>query len=517
MKLKQIALAVASMAAAPAFALTPSEVGGATQLWLTGSSSVYNSVFQGMMTLCQGMSYKDAGGVIRTNPGVNDVHVYYEFDPADPNKRPPSLSAVEPGFGVGDRVAYACTVQTFDWRAGVLEYKKVVMYHTVEGGSFNAYTPALALAGDTNPNIPTTLQRITEVADLGAVGQCAAGAATNTIIDVSGIEQTIPYYSKCRKTRVTLATPAKPAVVDVAGDTAPTTSVGGFSDTEYLINKLNLEIATDLGAIGSEVNTNIGQSFGVAVSYPLYAQLQKNDGIIATTAADGEACDGVYTAGACQPNLPAQVYSTVANQAAVGSINASLFGGLATGKVNLARLRPTSGTQSASNLRFLNKPCASGEASGAQNPARAVDSTATLIITENSSNESVKFTLNTATGKGEFALGLMSMENTPWPTFTADRWAFVKLNNVSPNSDSFQRAEAIKGNYPLWYELVAFTVGSPWSSAAIDLIAGINSSMGTSTFTNLKGLFITPLAGAPPGGNVSKGTRFENSCTPASQ
>lgn len=495
MKLKQIAIAVASMAAAPAFALTPAQVGGATQLWLSGASAPTNSVFLGAMTLCQGISYKDAAGVTRTNPGANDVHMYLES------------TGVEPGKSSGDRVAYACTVDTFDDRAGVLENTKVVIYHTVEGGSFNAYTPALALAGDTNPNIPATLQRITEVADLGAAGKCAAGAATNTTVSVSGISNTIPRYNSCGRTTVTLKTGA----VDVAGDTGPTTSVGGFSDTEYLMNKLNLEIATDLGAIGSEVNTNIGQAFGVGVSYPLYAQLQKNDGIINTTAADGEACDGVYTAGACQPSLPAQLYSTVANQASAGGIDASLFGGLATGKVNLARRAITSGTQSASNLRFLNKPCATGDAGGAQTPVGAGTYNAgKFVVTAQSGTGGVKSALNTATGAGEFGLGVVSMENTPAPTATADRWAFVKLNGVSPNTDSFQRAEAIKGNYDMWYELVAFTASSA-PQAGIDLVSGINSSLGNPELTNLKGLFITPLAGVS-GTNVSKGTRFGNSC-----
>lgn len=494
MKLKQIAIAVAAMAAAPAFALTPSQVGGATQLWISGASAPTNSVFLGMMTLCQGMSYKDAAGVTRTNPGAVDAHMYLES------------TGVEPGKSSGDRVAYACTVDTFDDRAGVLEGTKVVAYHTVEGGSFNAYAPALRAAGDTNANLPTTLQRITEVADLGATGACATGAGTNTTVSVSGINNTIPRYNNCGRTTVNLTN----GTVDVAGDTGPTTSVGGFSDTEYLINKLNLEIATDLGAIGSEVNTNIGQAFGVGVSYPLYAQLQKNDGIINTTAADGEACDGVYTAGACQPNLPAQLYSTVANKASAGGVNASLFGGLATGKVHLARRAITSGSQSASNLRFLNKPCATGAAGGAQEPARAADSTATFVVTENSSTGGVKSALNNATGAGEFGLGVVSMENTPAPTATADRWAFVKLNNVSPNTDAFQREEAIKGNYDMWYELVAFTAATA-PQAGIDLLAGINSSLGNPQLTNLKGLFITPLAGVT-GTNVSKGTRFGNSC-----
>ena len=499
MKLNQIAIAVAAMAAAPAFALTPAQVGGATQLWISGASAPTNSVFLGAMTLCKGVSYKDAAGVIQTNPGTIDAHMYLES------------TGLEPGKSSGDRVAYACTVDTFDDRAGVLEGTKVVLYHTVEGGSFNAYTPALALAGDTNVNIPATLQRITEVADLGAAGKCAAGTATNTTVSVSGVNNVIPRYNSCGKTTVTLATGA----VNVAGDTAPTTSIGGFSDTEYLINKLNLEIATDLGTIGSEVNTNIGQAFGVGVSYPLYAQLQKNDGLIATTAADGEACDGVYAAGACQPNLSAQLYTTVANQNAAGSIDASLFGGAVGGKVNLARRAITSGTQSASNLRFLNKPCATGDAGGAMSPTRVADSTATFVVTEQSGTGGVKSALNTATGASEFALGVVSMENTPAPTATADRWAFVKLDGISPNSDSFQRAEAIKGNYTMWYELVAFTAATA-PQEGIDLMAAVNASLGNPELTNLKGLFITPLAGVT-GANVSKGTRFGNSCQVISQ
>jgi len=497
MKLNQIALAVAAMAAAPAFALTPAQVGGATQLWITGASAPTNSVFLGAMTLCKGVSYKDAKGINRTNPGAIDAHMYLES------------TGLEPGKSSGDRVAYACSVDTFDDRAGVLEGTKVVLYHTVEGGSFNAYAPALIAAGDTNANLPASLQRITELADLGAVGKCAAGAATNTTVSVSGVNNTIPRYNSCGRTTVTLATGA----VDVAGDTAPTVSIGGFSDTEYLINKLNLEVATDLGTIGSEVNTNIGQGFGVAVSYPLYAQLQKNDGLIATTAADGEACDGVYNTLACQPSLAAQLYTTVANQAAAGSINASLFGGLATGKVNFVRRAITSGTQSASNLRFLNKPCATGDAQGALPPARVADSTATFVVTEQSGTSGVKSTLNTATGAGEFGLGVVSLENTPAPTATADRWAFVKLNGVTPNlaaGDTFQRAEAIKGNYDMWYELVAFTAATA-PQEGIDLMTAVNASLGNPELTNLKGLFITPLAGVS-GANVSKGTRFGNSC-----
>ncbi|MEW5967911.1 MAG: hypothetical protein AB1720_13100 [Pseudomonadota bacterium] len=500
MKLNQIALAVAAMAAAPAFALTPGQVGGATSLWITGASAPTNSVFLGAMTLCQGMKYKDAAGVERTNPGSIDAHFYLE-----------GTSGVEPGkSGAGDRIAYACTVRTFDGRAGVLENTKLVLYHTVEGGSFNAYTPALALAGDTNANIPATLRRIEEVADLGGTGKCAAGVATDTTVSVSGVNNVIPRYNGCSLTVVTLATGAK----DRATDAGPVTSIGGYSDTEFLINKLNLGVATDLSSIGSEVNTNIGQGFGVAVSYPLYAQLQKNDGLINTVANDGEPCDGNYTSPACQPGLPAQVYSTVAWRDAAGSIDASLFGGAVSGKVNLARRAITSGTQSASNLRFLNTPCATGDAAGALAPTRAGSyNGGKFVVTEQSGTSGVKTVLNTATGAGEFGLGIMSLENTPAPTATADRWAFVKLNGITPNlaaGDTFQRAEAIKGNYDFWYELMAFTAATA-PQAGIDLLASINASLANPELTNLKGLFLTPLAGVT-GSNVSKGTRFGNSC-----
>ena len=42
----------------------------------------------------------------------------------------------------------------------------------------------------------------------------------------------------------------------------------------------------------------------------------------------------------------------------IGGVDGSLFGGAGGSVVNLVRRVPTSGTQSASNIRFLGKPCA---------------------------------------------------------------------------------------------------------------------------------------------------------------
>ena len=284
MKLNKIALAVAAVCASPAaFALTPAQVDSTTvRLWLSGASAPTASVYKGVLTLCQGMQYKDALGNTHTNPGAIDAHLYLENPGAG---KLPGESAPT-GFSA-DRMAYTCTVNTDDLRAGSLEGKKVVVFHTVEGGSFNYVTPHITIAGEVNPNLPGSLKRTSNIEGLSA--GCASGAAESVSVNISGLPNTVGVYRGCATTTQTFtAGQALRASVTLNPDRPE----GGFSDTEYLMNKLNLNITTELGAIGSEVPTNIGQVFGVAVSYPLYAQLQKNQGIINTTALDGEACDG---------------------------------------------------------------------------------------------------------------------------------------------------------------------------------------------------------------------------------
>lgn len=496
MKLSKIALAIAALGTAPAaFALTPAQVaaGPTTYVWLSGASAPTNSVFRSVMSLCNGL----AG-----NGGTNDAHMYLES------------SGTEPGRSSGDRVAYACTMSS---AAGSLAGKKVVVYHTVEGGSFNAYAPHLSMAGESNSNgyLPGNLKRINDVALLGGGGKCAAGAAGTTNVTLNGVSYPIARYNNCGDTVTKTFTASLKG--DAAGLPGQSYPDGGFSDTEYAINQQNLEIVLSLSSLGEEVATNIGQAFGVGVSYPLYLQLQKNDvaaGILAATCDDGSATAPNLTP-ACQPSLPAQRYTAIANRDSIGGVDGSLFGGPEGSIVNLVRRVPTSGTQSASNLRFLDKPCATGLSGGALEPARVTDSTATAVVTEQSGTSGVKSALNTATGAGQFALGVVSMENTPAPTATTDRWAFVKLDRVSPNSDAQQRAEAMDGSYSFWYELAAFTAGgavSPASPGAASLIAAVAATLGES---DLKGIFATPVAGSS--GPTSKGARLGNSCQPAVQ
>jgi hypothetical protein len=404
-------------------------------------------------------------------------------------------------------------VDTADDRAGSLEGQKVVVFHTVEGGSFNYVTPHISIRGEVNPNLPGSLKRTSNIEGLSA--GCASGAAENVSVDISGLTNTVGVYRGCATTTQTFS-----AGQTLRGSVTqnPDRPEGGFSDTEYLMNKLNLNVTTELGDIGGEVSTNIGQVFGAAVSYPLYAQLQKNQGIITTIGGTDDACDGIYTTGACQPNLPAAVYTKIANVNTIGGVRGSLFGVTAfpgtSAKLQFHRRAITSGTQSASNLRFLNKPCATGEPQGAMEPSRVANSTARVAVTENSSTGGVKTGLTNASTAGEFGLGWVSMENIP--VAGTDKWAFVKLDGVAPNADAMQRQTAMDGNYSAFYELVAFTAHTAFPQG-VDLIAAVKTSLGNPGITDLPGLFITPLAGAT-GGNVGKVYRTAgNSCTPAVQ
>lgn len=511
MKLNRIALAVATLAAAPAaFALTPAQVDNNTvRLWLSGASAPTASVYKGVLTLCAGMEYKDATGVDHINPGARDAHLYLE-----------SSSAGRLPGSAGDRMAYTCTVLTDDGRAGSLEGKKVVVFHTVEGGSFNYVTPHITIAGETNPNLPGQLRRTANVEGLGAAGQCASGAAETVNVDISGKANPVGIYRGCATFNQAFAAGQ---ALRASVTQNPDRPEGGFSDTEYLMNKLNLGIVTDLSTIGGEVPTNIGQVFGVAVSHPLYARLQLNQGLITTLAADGEPCDGNYAAGACQPNLPASLYTTVANSGTIPGVTAEMFGVAAfpgtAGKLQFHRRAITSGTQSASNLRFLSKPCATGEAGGAMEPSRSIANGganyAGVIVTENSSTGGVKTGLTNASNAGEFGMGFVSMENIP--VAGTDKWAFVKVDGIAPNADPMQRQTAMDGSYSAFYELVAFTAHTAFPEG-VELINAVNTSLGNPGITDLPGLFITPLAGADPmAANVGKVYRAGNSCSPVAQ
>ncbi len=484
MKLKQIALAVAATCvAAPSFALTPADIDGSTvQLWLSGATAPTASVYKAVRSLC---ADNDADGQ------PDDLHTYVSSNVAAADE---PTDAIPGKSKAGKYAAYACTMGPL---AGSLDGVKTIVYHTFDAGSFEAYTPHLYLAGEVNPLVPATLKRMSDLTS--AASTCTLLAApANT-------------YDNCGVTTVALAP-------NVDQFSTPTLPQGGYSDTEYTLNQLNLGISKGLADIGSEAPTNVGQGFGLAVSYPLYAQLQKAQGIIATTAADGEACDGNYAAGACQPSINRQKYSSLVSAGGVTNKDGSLFGAPAGSVIKVERRVGTSGTQSSSNAFFLNKPCATGLAGGELGLAGTNTAGTTsynggkVLVRSNNGSGDVKTQLTAASTAGELAIGVLSLENVPSAT---EKFAFVKVNGVSPNVDAKQRQTAIDGDYEFWYELVAFTAGSAFGEG-VDLINGTVIALGDPSITDLTGLFVTKAAGVT-GVNVSKGAKQGNACSPAIQ
>ena len=492
MKLNQIALAVAATCvAAPSFALTPADIDGSTvQLWISGATAPTASVYKAIRTLCA-----DNDGVA----GPDDLHTYVSSDVAAAIE---ATDAIPGKSKAGKFAAYACTMGPL---AGSLDGVKTVVYHTFDGGSFEAYTPHLVIAGEpANAAIPTTLKRMADLT--AATSTCTLLAAPANTYDKCGIV-TLPF-----------------AVGTANADpfSVPVVPQGGFSDTEYTLNQLNLKVSKSLNDIGGEAPTNVGQGFGLATSFPLYFAMQQKDiaaGKIAATCDDAPATSAAPNlTAACQPNATRQQYSSVVSAGAVTNKSAALFGAPANSVLKVERRVGTSGTQSSSNAFFLNAPCATGPALGALTPAGSnVAGTASfnggkVLVRSNNGSGDVKSSISAASTAGEYAIGVLSLENVP---STTEKFAFVKLNSVSPNLDAKQRQTAINGDYEFWYELVGFTAGSAFSEGA-DLINGTIAALGDPAITDLTGLFVTRAAGVS-GANVSSGAKLGNACSPAVQ
>ena len=496
MKLHSIASAAALLCvASSSFALTPAQIDANTvQLWISGATAPTAGVYGAIRKMCVDAN---ANGI------PDDLHVYLEKTVTVAADAAPGKSAA------GKYAAYACTMGPL---AGPdLDGKKTVVYHTFDVGSFEAYTPHLFLAGEVNANVVNSAKRLKNIA-----------ATTGNTCALTAFATQDPTYLACGSVAVPFAANATVKAV-------PTLPVGGVSDTEFTLNQLNLGVIANLAAIGSEVSTNVAQGFGLAVSYPLYKAMQVSQGLLATT---GGACDvtpanavgaaitAVNSTPACQPNVSRQKYASLVGGGASDKDAGLLASTLAGSALQVERRIGLSGTQSSSNAFFLNAPCATGLAAGAGTPdgSNFVGSTVypKVTIRSNAGSGDVKTNITAAGNAGGYAIGVLSLENTASGT---EKYAFTKVNGVSPTADANQRQTAIDGDYEFWYEMVAFTA----SSAPVEgtgLMTGIASTLGDPTVTNLKGLFATPLSGftnAAFPAQVSKGFKAGNACAVSTQ
>ena len=402
-----------------------------------------------------------------------------------------SDTSVRPG-SLGNYAAYACT------RGGVVS----VVYHTVFDGSLNAYAPHVS---------GTQLQRLRRLENAScAVATSAFPGHVN--------------YKSC-----TLVNPA------ATPDGAIAKPAGGFSDVEASLFGL------DVAAAGTEVEANVGQTFGVAVSIPLYRALQVAQGIYATVAAANTADAAFSPANA--PNISSAQYSSIVARESGYQTDWSPLVGEAQGagkRVQVERRVASSGTQASSNAHFLKSPCSEGAAANLA-PAAATDSTPSFVVTEHSGSGNVKTALtargNDTNVNNRFAIGVLSMENN-WRSETAPAnagYRYLKLDGVHPEAGSvdangngtadgieFARNTAINGDYGFHIEMRSFVANTADAFGA-ELIPAITSALGNPANCSdvPRGLTLNPLGGAAcsTGSSselavVAKGTRFGNNCAP---
>jgi hypothetical protein len=473
MKLTKLTLAVAAtLVAGQAFAapVTQANVvsartaGTLQEVWLSGASAPTFNVFDSFARGCD----------------ANSVSIFTS-----------NTAAGKPG-SIGDYNAYACT------RAGAV----TVAYHTVAGGSFNAYAPhlpaSLGLAPD-NSAFPAVLQRVKNVGTATCSGS-GVYTPTNSPSYLTGGATTIPVSFSCnRGTAAALA------------DSAPALPHGGFSDVEAKL------WGYDIQAYGTESATNVQQAFGIVVTTNLYRALQVAQGIYADVAAANTADSAFSPANA--PNITSAQYAAIVQNGGGYQTDWSpILGTAGAGKnINLVRRTGTSGTQASSNAFFLNNPCASGAPAGQTSPAAIAQATATFTVSEQSGTSGVKTALTTINSHAtqNFGLGVVSLENT-----SATAYKFVKIDGVHPEAGDTTNARAtmVNGSYKFVMEMNTFVSTSAAGSYAETLINEIATGLSNpATCTDVgRGMALSPVGGSAceVGTYVSKGTKFGNNCAP---
>lgn len=472
MKLHQIALAVA------AFAAVGSAAAATQTVWSSGASAPTKTVFNAYRSNC-------TGGLVTVHQAGSTVGI-----PGD--------------SGTGNFFRYSCT---FDGaKTAVYGGDIVNMYHTVDGGSFNAFTPYLNPA---NPEYSVAgqgqfIKRVDETSAACVAAGTAAGVTT---------------FRSC-------------GTIDPANKPD-----GGFADVED-------DLWPTLMTYGENFTTssaNIGQLFAVVVTDELYLAMQAAQGLVVGLPANPAALTAADVAN--QPSISKDMYASIASQSAAGAWHtdfSALVGAAGVGKnVNLCRRVDTSGTQASSNAFFLANPCADRPGvGGLLAPATSADATGTSAdaaatgsvfrVKQNSGTSDVKACLTKVNGNfdpvdqavsqgafGGFGVGVVSAENVPKldlvdPTKT-DKWKLVKLDGVSPNADAKQRAAGAQGKYGFVMETV-YVAHNP---AQAGFFAELATDMGDPAGTNLTGVFVLPTTGATyDGDKVGRGTKFGNNCRP---
>jgi hypothetical protein len=466
-KLNQLVMAVAATLVAGqamAAAVTPADIaaartaGSLQEAWVSGNSAPTYNVFQGYADGC------DAG----------TVSFFHDNTKA---------GVLKPG-SAGNFMAYACT------RGGQVS----VMYHTIDGGSYNAFAPHLE---------GVQLKRLKNI-DNKHNTTCALQSGSTFSAGTN--QPAVAIYNNC--TTVTGA---------IAADASPTLPDGGFSDVEAAL------FGKDVSAVGTQTSANYGQVFGIVVSTSLYRAMQVAQGIYADTGTADSSDPNFLPVNA--PNISSSQYASIV----AGTIPTweTLLGALGKNKnVYIGRRTSSSGTQASSNAFFLKNPCNGDPNIGGALPAlTANDSTSTITVTEDSSTTNLKNRFNT----NNFIIGVMSLENN-WRQEVDNNgvksdnfYRYIKLDGSHPEApipgsgttaDLTGRYTAASGVYNYHIEMVNFiaNTATPFGAQVINDITNAFQNVPCSDVP--RGMTLNPLSGSSctAGIQVARGTRFGNNC-----
>lgn len=496
MKLSKITLAVASLAAAPAFAATGSlntlyGVTAANTVYMSGASALSGSLTAVIAANCTG--------------GVANVK---------------SLTI---GGGTSDGRVTVCTTSSIDGQfAGPFA---VVKRDT--NGSFEGVGPVIA---------QTALTKWADVSNCDSTALNCALDSTTPIVPHAGLSDVDTNVWIGMNNTDSLSVP-------VPTNTASTTLTGGFAGQGFgVMASNNLYRAMQVKQV------NEGR-------LPADCSNPAATALVPATLATVAAADPAYTPGKCQPSISKEEYAAVVDGNSYAYVaNGALSGD--SGVINLCRRVETSGTQASSNVYFLNNSCGNATPTkGFIKPKKAGDS-GSVTVWDSAAGDSVtgrwddfsgafglfegsgtgdarncvsrrntgKNPNNVADSLGNYAIGWISLENA-----TQSDWKYLKLDGVSPNAyqtfagwvtDANQRVNVVRGYYDAAPELEMLY---PTSSTYATFFNTLKKIFSTPSVLNTRGIFQANGATDKDGntlthaGNttqVHKGTRNGNFCKP---
>ncbi|QVL45272.1 MAG: hypothetical protein KFB94_08445 [Methylophilaceae bacterium] len=479
MKINQIAILIASLSASAftfAAAVTPQDIdqartgGTLQQAWITGASAPTQTVYEGWVRGC--------------DVGTNSI-----FSTTN------SGSALRPGT-LGNFSAYACL------RSGTVS----VLYHTLDGGSLNAYTPH---------TIGSVLGRVKYPGE-------GSGCNASPVVyeDEINPNNNANVYKGCDQigrgltsTGATSADNEFNAAALLTDPNGPSFPVGGYSDVEAALFSPSIG-GGNVSSKGTETDVGVGQVFGVAVSIPLYRALQTQQGILTQ---DDDPANA--------PNITSSQYASLispAGDAAFSGWNIILPGNQK--KVKLERRVDTSGTQSSSNAFFLRNPCAIG-VNQTLPLSYAVDSVDDLYqVVLHSGSGDVQTALTSASNSlneaDQFAIGVLSLENNWRTAGSRGGYRYLKIDGVHPELDDTDRARktAANGDYKFHMEMKQFVRNgpkTPFEAAVLDEItAQLRNPPANTCLTFPRGLTLNPSNGSSctVGVQIAKATNYGSNC-----